>query len=450
MKEDKYVAAVEISSSKIIAVVGKSRPGGQLDIIAAEQEKGGDSVRYGMIQNIDETSMRLNRVLDRLQRKPAVAPRHISGLFVGLSGRSFRSIMTRVSLSLPDETEISTEILERLNAQARATAIDSSLEIIDAVPRSYKVGMNETPTPKGEVGNKITADYDLVVCRPEIKRNLVRTIEEKSKVKIKGMVVTPLAAGSLILTAEQKRLGCMLVDMGAETTTVTIYKDGHLVYYATLPLGGRNITRDLTSLNGVLEERAEEIKITSGHALPRDTVSNLNYHGVRDSDVSALIVARSEEIVVNIIKQISYADLKDTDLSAGIICIGGGAHLNGIIDLLANKSYLPVTRGALPSYVRVEDLKVKSADIIEVASVLYAGAMADPEAVCLESPSANPLPVTGEANPQASSDVANGENNADDTPKPSKPKKPSIFSKLGKGISGFFAGNDDDDDDVFD
>lgn len=436
MNEERYVAAIEISSSKIIAVVGKSRPGGQLDIIASEQEKGVESVRYGIIKNLEETSMRISRIIDRLERKPVVTPRQITGLYVGLSGQSLRAIPTRVSLNLPDETEITEDILQRLQAQARSSAIDSSLEVVDAVPRSFTVGRTVTSSPKGVVGNSISADYDLIVCRPEIKRNLLRCIQDKLGIKINGIVVTALSTGQLILSSEEKRLGCMLVDMGAETTTVTIYKNGHLVYFATLPLGGRNITRDITSLN-LLEERAEDIKIASGNAIPREVVSTLNYNGVRDIDVSNLVVARSEEIVVNILKQIRYAELKDSDLPGGIICIGGGSRLNGMIDLIASKSGLHVRRGTLPQYVRLEDHK-NSSEIIEVASVLYAGATAS-DAVCLEIPEREEVPITGQAPLPKEEPVS----------KP-KPKKPNRFGKffgdIGRGITGMFAGGEDDSD----
>lgn len=437
MTEEKYVAAIEISSSKIIAVVGKSRPGGQLDIIASEQEKGVESVRYGVIKNLEETSMRISRILDRLERKPVVAPRRITGLYVGLSGQSLRSIPTRVSLNLPEDTEITDEILHRLLLQARSSAIDSSLEVVDAVPRSFTVGRTETLSPKGAVGNSISAEYDLIVCRPEIKRNLTRCIQDKLGININGIVVSALSTGQLILSSEEKRLGCMLVDMGAETTTVTIYKNGHLVYFATLPLGGRNITRDITSLN-LLEERAEEIKIASGNAIPRDVVSTLNYNGVRDIDVSNLVVARSEEIVVNILKQIRYAELKDSDLPGGIICIGGGMRLNGMIDLIGTKSGLSVRRGVLPQYVRLEEHKTNSSEIIEVASVLYAGATASDD-VCLELPDQTDVPVTGQA-PLPK----------EEPKKEPEPKKPgafgTFFGKIGRGISGMFAGNEDDSD----
>lgn len=443
MNEEKYVAAIEISSSKIIAVIGKMRPGGQLDIIASEQEKGGDGVRYGVIQNLEEASMRINRIVNILERKPAVAPRKISGMFVGLSGRSLRSIPTKVSINLPEDSEITDEILSRLLTQARNTAIDSSLEVVDAVPRAYRVGRSETLSPKGMVGDSISADFDIIVCRPDLKRNLIRTIQDKLKIDIRGVVVSPLAAGQLILSAEQKRLGCMLVDMGGETTTVTIYKNGHLVYFATLPLGGRHITRDITSLN-VLEERAEEIKITSGNAIPRETASSINYHGVRDTDVSNLIVARAEETVINILKQINYAGLKDSDLPGGIILIGGASKLNGMLDLIASKSGLPVNRGTLPQYVHLEDLKISSTDIIEVASVLYAGASSAPDTNCLEMPRPQGVPVTGEKNEDEEEEYV-------DEPEPRRPpKKPSWFTrfmgKAGDSVSGFFGGNEDDSD----
>ncbi|MDE6381888.1 MAG: hypothetical protein K2L57_03365, partial [Muribaculaceae bacterium] len=157
MNDDRYVAAIEISSSKIVAAIGIMHDDGRLDIIATEQEKGVESVRYGILQNLEETAMRINRVIDRLQRKPSVSPRVITGLYVGLSGRSLRSITTEVSMSLPDDTEINDEILRRLRDQALATAIDSSLEVVDAIPRVYMVGKSETRSPKGAIGNRIHA-----------------------------------------------------------------------------------------------------------------------------------------------------------------------------------------------------------------------------------------------------------------------------------------------------
>lgn len=439
MAEEKYVAAIEISSSKVIGVVGKYNSNGSLEVIAAEQEKGIESVRYGMVRNVEEVWARIARIIQRLENRPGIAPKNITGVFLGLSGVSLRSIPVPVSMNLADDTEINDEILERLLNQTRNSAVDSTLEVVDAVPRVYKIGQQQTLSPKGIIGNNISGEFDLVVCRKELKRNVLRIFEDKLKmsIKVQGIVVTALAAGQLILSDEEKRLGCMLVDMGAETTTVTIYKDGHLQYFATLPMGGRNITRDITSLN-LLEEKAEEIKIASGNAIPRETVSTLNYNGVRDADVSNLIVARAEEIVVNILKQIRYAEMKESDLPGGIIYIGGGAKLNGLPDLLAQKSDLKVRRGLLPKYVQVNDLKMNAYDLIDAVSVLYAGGSSD-EGNSLVTVKKEELPVNGTDSEEIEESV-----------KIEKPKGPSLWGKLAvKGkdwLSKFYSETEDDSD----
>lgn len=439
--DGRYVAAIEIGSSKIVAVAGKLHADGRLDVLGVEQEHGVESVRYGIIQNVEETSMRVSRVLDKLQRKPSIAPREVSKLYVGLSGRSIRSIATEVDLNLPDETEINDDILRRLREQALSTAIDSSLEVVDAIPRVYMVGKLETQSPKGTIGNRISATYDLIVCRPELRRNLTRTIDDKVGIPICGFVVTALSTASVILTPEEKRLGCMFIDMGAETTTVSIYKDGYLRYLATLPLGGRNITRDITALN-VLEERAEDIKITTGNAIARETSSSNIINGLKMSEVSNRIVARAEEIVANIVEQFNYAGFKDSDLPAGLICIGGGTKLNGMIDLLAKQTDLPVRRGQLPNYIHIEDMRVATSDIMQVTSVLYSGATKSDDE-CLHVPNVEPLPISGEGNDDEDGDEGNDEGKT----APRKKGK-GFFSVLGDRISQIFANPGEDDSDL--
>lgn len=437
MSDKRYIAAIEISSSKIIAAVGVTN-GCALDVIAIEEDKGVESVRYGIIQNLEETSLRIARIIDKLQHRPGVMPRQITGLFVGIGGRSVRSIPSEISLNLPDDTEITEDILERLRADALRAPIESSLEIIDAVPRIYRVGNLETHSPKGTVGNHIQATFDLIVCRPELIRNIYRTIQDKLGIRVEGIIVTGLATGHLMLSDEERRLGCMLVDMGAETTTVTIYSKGCLRYFVTLPLGGRNITRDIQTLN-LLEKDAEEIKKTSGSAIAPETPSTLNLNGVKLSDVSNLLVARAEEIVANVVEQIEYAGLKEGELPAKIRCIGGGARLQNIGVLLSNQSNLPVDRAKYQEGVVISDTRNLSLDHEEVVSVLYAGAsLSDCE--CLEEPKREELPVNDPETEEPEEEI----------PVVEKPKKPKSEHKWMEGfkrrLSGIFSNPDEDDD----
>lgn len=431
MNNDKYIAALEISSSKVIGAVGIVGKSGQLEIIAVEQEKSTDSVRYGQIQNTEETSTLTNYVLERLERNNKIAPREITGVYVGLSGRSLRSIPIDVSLSLPDDTEISDAIIERLRNDALNTAIDSSLEIVDAVPRIFKVGKTETHRPIGMMGNSVAATYDLIVARPAIQNNLKRVIKDKLGLEIKGIVVTPLATGYVVLSEQEKKLGCMLVDIGAETTTVTIYSRGNLVYFATLPLGGRNITRDLTSLNE-LEEKAEEFKLNFGNAMAPSTPSQVKVGRHKQSDISNIVVARAEEIVANIIEQPRYAGLKDTDIPEGIVLCGGGARLNGLMDLISKISGLKVRMASMPSYIRMNDNNGQGMDSLQLAAIMYAGAEKAADD-CLQYP-AEPAPSEPEPAP-----VVN--------PQPAtRVKKPSFFNRIGNKLGRMFTPIDDDDE----
>ena len=154
--------------------------------------------------------------------------------------------------------------------------------------------------------------------------------------------------------------------------------------------------------------------------------------------MSNLVIARSAEIVVNIIKQIRYADLKEADLPAGIVCIGGASQLPGINDVLGSKSSLPVRRGSLPQYVMVHDMSVPGQELIEVASVLYVGAMMSNNE-CLEIVKNEELPAD---------EVMEEQMVEKKKVKSQKPSRSSWFHKwLDKGrdsVSGIFSDTEDE------
>lgn len=391
MSQDKYIAAIEICSSKIVGAVGRVMQGGKLDVIAVEQESTEECVYHGIIHNVEETATHISSILNRLEKRPEVAPRKIKRLYIGLSGRSLRNISREMSRNLPEDTEITEELLYNIREEAKRSNVDSSLEIIDAIPSSYFVNKTETKTPAGTFGSNLRVIFQLIAARPLLSKHLRRVIIDKVGVEIAGTVVTPIAAGNLILSADERRLGCMLVDMGAETTCVSIYQNGSLHYLAVLPMGSRNITLDITSLN-ILETDAEDIKTTIGNAMPGDNYTNINLNGVRHSEVAQLVVARAEEIVANIIAQIEYAGLTDNKIPGGIITIGGGFNLNRMNELLKTKSRMNVRRGSLPSFITLEDTKAPTYENIEVISILSAG-MQSGEPECLEIPKKEGLPV---------------------------------------------------------
>lgn len=440
MTTDKYIAAIEISSSKIIGAIGRLSADGRLNVIAVEKDKIIEYVRYGIIQNVEETNSAIRHIIGRLEQRASINKRRIEAVYVGISGRSLRNIPYEVQRNLPEETEINESIVNQLKEEVLRANIDSSLEIIKAVPRNYVVNKSETQSPIGSVGNNIRAFYDLIACRQQIKRNLTKMFAEKTKIEVKDYLVTPLAVADLVLSNEEKRLGCMLVDHGAETTTVSIYKNGTLHYLVTLPLGSRNITRDIVSLN-VLEERAEEIKTSSGNAIASETPSALNISGAKLSDVSNLVVARAEEIVANIVKQISYAEFDNKQLPGGIIAVGGGFKLNGMTTLLEQQSNLKVRLGKVADHIILEDTRASVLENIQVISLLNAAAK-QPDCECLVMPVEKELPTDEDFRPEETKPTVD---------KPKEPEKPastrrSLLDRLKTSVINMVSKDTEDDE----
>lgn len=433
------MAAIEIGSSKIIAAVGRT-DGSGLDILAVEQMKGTEMVRYGIIQNPQSMASAIVSLLDRLQSRAEIAPRRITSLYVGISGRSMRSIPVDVAINLHEEREITADDLEQLRKQAAESAIDSSLRIVEVVPRSYKVGKTRTHTPEGMLGSRVEATYDLIVCRPMLERNLRNAIEEKLGLNAE-YIVTPLAMSYLLIKPDEKRSGCMLVDLGAETTTVVIFKGGAMAYFATIPLGSRNITLDLMSLN-LSEEKAEAIKQQSGRAVSPDNMSNITIEGVRIREITGLVVARAEEIAANICEQIHYAGLEYSDLPGGIIAVGEGFKLAGMTELVAEQCNMSVRLGKLPDTgILLEDNKAPAGDLLQVASVLYSGAThSDME--CLEDEEVLEMPVSDEE-PEPESEP--GESTRRQPKEPQQPKQPGFFNRLRVHIARSLRYSDEND-----
>ena len=233
MKETNIVA-LEIGSSKIKGAVGVIDSSGAITVKAVEEESHQDWVRYGIVSNVEEVAVLAANLLERLEQR--VSPLVVEGVYVAMGGRSFRSDSREAERMLPEETEINADIIDQLMGETSATVFNNR-ELLDIVPREYIVDKTRVTKPIGTFGRNIRMLSNVITCRPQIKKNLCRLFNEKLGLNINGFIVRQTAQAEFVLTTEEMRLGCMLVDCGAETTTVSIYKNGALQYLSTIPMG---------------------------------------------------------------------------------------------------------------------------------------------------------------------------------------------------------------------
>lgn len=387
MNNTKYIVAVEIGSSKIKGALGEIDENGALLVKGIEEEHlHPNFVRYGQVQNPKEVANELNRIITKLNNR--VAPGRIVAVYVAVGGRSLKTTPARLESTLPGLSEVTPEIVEQLLGRARAISPDRQL--LDVEPVDYQVdGKSQGINPIGVMGRELAAKVNLISIRTRLLTNLTLAVKEKLDLRINGYVVRPLALADLVLTDDERRLGVMLVDFGAETTTVTIYKKGALQYLATIPLGSRHITRDLTALH-YTEERAEEMKRSVGNCHP-DTKKN-SADGITEIDtteINNLVRARAGEIAANISAHIGYADFTKADIPSGIVLVGGGAMLQGFTELLATDSGLTVRRGSTPPSVRIVGSKIRPGEDLDVIAILNALTEEDTK-MCVEFPTPEP------------------------------------------------------------
>ena len=305
----------------------------------------------------------------------------------------------------------------------------------------------------------------------QIIKNIKRVLEEKMQLSVNDYIVRQMAVAKLVLTPKEIQLGCVLVDLGAETTTISVHKADALQSLVTIPMGSRNITRDLTSLS-ITEEQAEKIKcdcvnVNSHEAQVRGAQAFVE--GIDEGEISKYVQSRAGEIVANIAAQIRESGLKSADLPEGIILVGRGAKLKGFNTLLENNTSLKVRSGQLPGKIQIADNSIHPNDEIDVISILYAATQSNQDAIveCLSEVvnseendiveissqgGSSEVNIPEEVEDDGYSDDYEEEEEVENKPTPKKiPKGPSKFQmlmdRLKKSIAENLSEDDEEDDD---
>ena len=439
MEKNQYIVALEIGSSKIVGAIAEKTSAGYLSVRHLQEERHLSSVRYGIVQNVENIKSSVNRILKNLE---GMIDGRVTQVYLGVSGRSLHSIVSEVNRSVGSTESITRELIDRIIKEATSNPI-RNYDTVDIVPRAYYVDKVETPNPVGQFGSSIKIKVNLIVAKPSLKLNLNRLMT--FGIPAKDYIVTPLAVAEQILSDSDRELGCMLVDMGAETTTVAIFKNKALIYLNTLPLGGRNMTRDVMIGLNVMEETAENVKKNINNPLDPVNASNVVIEGVNAREAANYISARTGEIIANINQQLADAGVSSDEIKS-LVLIGGCAHLNGLKQKLEDTLKIRVRMGQNPPTLNILNSDINRMEYIEVFSLLAAAAerIEDGE-TCVELNSVTVGPVFNDYEQKPEKPVAP---RATKKPKPDEGKKKSggKWADWKRRLSTLMTEDDDNDD----
>ena len=338
-----FIVAIELGSSKMTGIAGQKNLDGSITVLAAVEENSSSCIRKGVIYNIDKTCQCLTSIIKKLKN---FLKQDITQVYVGVGGRSIRSLKNVIVKDLPGASIISQDMInELMDINRNMTYPDQ--EILDAATQEYKIDNQYQIDPVGIQCSHLEGIFLNILWRKNFYNN-INTCFENANISIAEMYLAPLAMADSVLTDSEKRAGCMLVDLGADTTTVSVYYKGILRHLSVIPLGGNNITKDLTCLQ--LEEAdAEKMKLK--YAKAYTDISNidptLNYSVDKDRTIESkkfieIVEARVEEIVENAWFQVPV-EFSDK-LMGGIILTGGGSNMPEIEKVFKTHTHIDKVR----------------------------------------------------------------------------------------------------------
>ncbi|PXV68164.1 cell division protein FtsA [Dysgonomonas alginatilytica] len=342
MEQSGFIVGIDLGTSKIVGLLGRKNEQGVISILASESIPSDNCVKHGVVYNIDEAAGKIKKLVNLLENKSG---RKIGKIYVSVAGKSLRAIEYTLTKDLIDESEVSFAVIDQMEQQARQNKPDFLTNYSVVAPEIFLDGHPEDD-PIGKTATLVEGRYRLIVGRPNIKSNLIKCITEKNQLDIAGFIVGPVAAGAIVLDETDKQAGCALIDFGAGTTTLSIYKEGLLRYMAVIPFGGRTISKDVKEL-GFIDTAAESYKIKYGRVgkdKNKQATSSSNSE-VDVKEMNKVIQLREEEIILNILNQIKESGYAGK-LDAGIIIVGGASQLTGLPEFLEEKAQMPVKKGA--------------------------------------------------------------------------------------------------------
>ncbi len=351
MNRPQTFTGIDIGSNTVRVIVAqKDAQGEEVKIlgVGAVPMRG---MQKGVITDVDAAVEALGQARDMAERVSGVM---VERAYVSINGAHLTSQNLRgiIAVSRADG-EITPDDVDRVINAAQAISMPPNREILHVLPQNYIVdGQEHIGDPIGMTGVRLEVEAHVIEGSVPFIKNLTKVVNQ-SGVHIEDFVFAPLAASLAVLDKRQKELGVVLVDLGAGTTSMVVYEENVLLHTSVLPVGASHITNDIAIGLRTSIDIAEAIKVSHGTAIPGDVPQNETislededgeHEAISRKDVANMISDRLEELFSFIdheLKNIGRSGI----LPAGVILTGGGAHMDGIVELAKKKLRLPVRIG---------------------------------------------------------------------------------------------------------
>lgn len=347
---DKYYCGLDIGTQKIKACLSRVYDAESLDLLAVYE---GDTKGFkdNSVNDISDFSAAIGTTLDALVKKTQVRFRDVS---LSVGGDLIETRVSRAVIPLAERGNklITEHDVRDVRRQACLLGAKLDEEVLCDFSRYFKVDdINIALNPIGLYGRKLEVEVMLVVANVTRLRNISKAVKqagfEVNNVFFSGQVLV-----DALMDKKKRHDGSIMIDIGAKTTQILIFKEGLLKNYVQVDFGGENITRLIAQRLGISRELAEDIKRSYARVLETAASSDEEILIKKEKEfvpVKRAVLNEAVEVeVLGFIKQVresvelsGYAD----QLKGGILMVGGCVLLPGFMERVERELKMPVSLG---------------------------------------------------------------------------------------------------------
>lgn len=345
--KDKVIVGLDIGTSVIRVVIAEiGEDTGRLEIIGtASTESGG--INKGSIVNIEKAKTAITAAIEAAELN---AGANVDSVILGIGGSQIEgknsSAVVPVRSNGRVNREITPEDVNKVIENATEILRTDYREKLHVIPQEYIVdGTRGIKDPVNMMGTKLEVEVHIITEAKTVLQNIKACIS-RSGYALDCVMLNTLAQTQSVCHQDEMDLGSILIDLGAGTTDALVLIKGSPISTTSVQVGGNLVTNDISIVLGIPIAVAEKIKIESGCCwAPLITEENdkeviLPGVGGRapevvlQSQLCEIIQARVAQIFT-MIKSAIVKDTKDTitQLSGNIILTGGGAQMEGVVEL---------------------------------------------------------------------------------------------------------------------
>ena len=348
---DTFYTAIDIGTSKVTVLISRVGSEGDLKVFGTGVVPS-EGIQKGRVENIDDVRASVHAAMNEAQRY--IGETGLSGVYVSVSGSHIQSTNRREVLDNQATAEdISSKMLDSM-LRGSLPRVAEGQQILHVIPMGYTVdGLSGVRNPLGLAGKQIEVESHVVMGDAVVLQNSIKAVETKD-IFVKSLVLQGIASAEATLTGDEREMGVVMLDIGAGTTDVVIYRQGSPWFSDVLPVGAHSLTRDLAAALGSSLQVAEDLKIHHGSVFP-DSLSDddlveipdMKDHWQRPIPRKALaepLSARMVEILKMAVTRMKNAGLQDWPIG-GMVITGGGAQMEGLPELAEEMMGGPVRIG---------------------------------------------------------------------------------------------------------